>query len=308
MVPRQLFTAFLFGFLFSLPANGDTEMDHVRTYAPHTQAIDPRTYSSVVENLRWRQTQDEALRWELRKQLDEVEKRFAQHDAESQDMEEVINKVGFVPDGVDGKLTSRCLEELLAVELEIATSTEMIKATIMAAEKHQADDEARDRNTESASFAALAAKRDLLTQQLRRAEEMVQKGFASQEEILSAKANLASLEAEQAVLKNRMNNVPFRSRYADQVTDLRIKIASLKARKSAVEKFLGRITDASKFSRQLKRLDRTEREIAARKIGINAKMNEIDLRMAETKSLTDLLQREIKKLEESKDASSEADK
>ena len=46
MVPRQLFTAFLFGFFFSLSAIGDTEMDHVRTYAPHTQAIDPRAYGS----------------------------------------------------------------------------------------------------------------------------------------------------------------------------------------------------------------------------------------------------------------------
>ena len=259
-------------------------------------------YTKGIAQLRWQQTQDEALRELLNAQHEEMHDRLRRREQESANLRQSLL---FADAEIGATLTSRCLQELLAVKLEIATTKQLIIATKEYSQQRREEQKNRKSELEKKRDKYLQERRDMLTQELHRMQDLAQRNVASQSEVRRLRAEKSAWEMQQVERQLDLAVEDHGSNYDEQLANLRIKLESLIARDKAVREFLDNVTKTSRESRKLRGLIRDEEDLAARINRIAERFDEIALRQAETESLIHLIEDHLEDQGNADDASGE---
>lgn len=289
-------TAFLlFAFVASISFG---QVDLVRDHAP--EQLEPKAVANVIEQLRWKNAQSSAFRSALDEKLDKMRHKQDQIQAELVKLQdERPSRLRYTSDEMKARLTGRCIEELLTVKLELATTRTMYRQV-------QQDAEQRNPSKLKKQIQALRMKEDLLNKQreniaaqVDRISELFKQGAVSSSQVMQAKneqrqldAQLADLQVEMATMEEQ-TTAPARER----ISDLRIQFEAMNARKSAAEEFLAELTDAFRLERSVNRkieaLTKEHELLEQSRLQILTKINEIEIQSAETQSFLELLEARV---------------
>ncbi|MCA9216028.1 MAG: hypothetical protein KDB27_23335 [Planctomycetales bacterium] len=283
-------------------ANAQQELELVRKFPPNFDFLNPSAYETTLASLKWQDDQDQALIDVLTQELDDVQ---AELDNVGETIDGVSEEIGqFAVESIGTKLTSRCLEELLTVQLEIATTSQMLDAT----KTEAAQESDRKQIALKQELEVVKGRREQMVKLLAELElEISKSGPALEDKLGGVDLYRAKQQAltditrrqEELALKSALHGAA--EHKPGQFAELSIKLKSLEARKNAIEEFLAKVTESNRRGRALRRLGHDEEQLLARKQRLAERKREIELRRLEAQSFGRLLKdrlAEMRKKEE----------
>jgi len=283
------------------------------------ERIKPEVLANAIEQIQWKHAQDQAFMKSLEMEMQQIDGQQVQNQQTLENIQhELPPQIRFATDEVQANLTGRCLEELLSIELELATTIELHNRTQR--ESTARNGRRMERELESLQLKSklLSSQRDNLAAQIEKINALIQKKILPSHSDEVTKAQNEKLQVEASMSDLQLQMVDLKERLAEpagaEVADMRIKIESMKARKAAVEKFLAELSGErpQKFKRHKKDLLRAQEFLERKKDLFQAKIHEVQIRYVESESFLSLLKERLKQNEKPADqvkpADQEADK
>lgn len=249
-----------------------------------------------LESLEWRIERDRSFAKRLDTRLAELSEARRVIQAESEAMQSRLPiQFQFASDTIKARVVGRCLEELLAAQLDIATNETLIAQLEIAVSEQEAEAEAQSRLMMETRLRSLEAQLALAQQERSRLEVLAEKGLVSQRELSDASMQITTAEAN--LIEARLTadrEVQARvSRVSDRLVDLRMESAALRAREHAAQVFLERMSSSTVVERELDRLRHRASTVDDQIRELTLQHDEVLLRVDETLTFADAVRRRL---------------
>lgn len=264
----------------------------------------PDIGSTALASLVWRVEQDERFSDRLHERLHNLSVSREMLDARAEELQNNLPiQFQFASDEIRARVVGRCLEELLAAQLDLATNSTLINELEATAALEEAAADEQQKKAMQLRMRALEQQLDLAHQERARLEALAKQGVVAQRELSDAALRITQAEADlmevrlaaDAEIQKRV------SRVTDRLVDLRMESAALQARERAAQAFLERMSASTATERELELLRRRADVLDDQISELTMQRDLIEIRIDEARSLADLIRKRIEAQETSPD-------